>query len=52
MHLHIDDFSQDVARILLQLYMNFPRPQAVYVEDISGPDQLDEAGLHGKRYMA
>ncbi len=52
MHLHIDDFSQDVARILLQLYMNFPRPQAVYVEDISGPDQLDEAGLHGKRHMA
>ena len=29
MHLHIDDFSHDVARILLQLYMNFPRPQAV-----------------------
>ena len=52
MHLHIGDFSQDVARILLQLYMNFPRPQAVYVEDISGPDQLDEAGLHGKRHMA
>ncbi len=52
MHLHIEDFSQDVARILLQLYMNFPRPQAVYVEDISGPDQLDEAGLHGKRHMA
>lgn len=52
MHLHIDDFGQDVARILLQLYMNFPRPQAVYVEDISGPDQLDEAGLHGKRHMA
>ena len=52
MHLHIDDFIQDVARILLQLYMNFPRPQAVYVEDISGPDQLDEAGLHGKRHMA
>jgi len=52
MHLHIDDFSQDVARILVQLYMNFPRPQAVYVEDICGPDQLDEAGLHGKRHMA
>ena len=52
MHLHIDDFSQDVARILLHLYLNFPRPQAVYVEDISGPDQLDEAGLHGKRHMA
>ena len=52
MHLHIDDFSQDVARILLQLYMNFPRPQAVYVEDISGPDQLDEAGWLGKRHMA
>lgn len=52
MHLHIDDFCQDVARILLQLYMNFPRPQAIYVEDISGPDQLDEAGLHGKRHMA
>lgn len=52
MPLHIDDFSQDVARILIHLYMNFPRPQAVYVEDICGPDQLDEAGLHGKRHMA
>ncbi len=52
MHLHIDDFSQDCARILLQLYASFPRPSAVYVEDLCGPDQLDEVGLHSKRHLS
>ena len=33
-HLHIDDFTHDVARILMQCYMSFPRPGALYVEDI------------------
>lgn len=52
MHLHIDDFCQDTARILLQLYASFPRPSAVYVEDICGPDEIDDVGLHSKRHMA
>ncbi|KAF0807488.1 hypothetical protein A167_02915 [Alcanivorax sp. S71-1-4] len=50
--IHIDDFCRDAALILLHLYNTFPRPQAIYVEDISGPDEPDEVGLHSKRYMA
>lgn len=50
--IHIDDFCRDSALILLQLYSAFPRPKALYVEDISGPDEPDEVGLHSKRYMA
>ena len=50
--IHIDDFCRDSALVLLQLFNAFPRPQAVYVEDISGPDEPDEVGLHSKRYMS
>lgn len=50
--IHIDDFCRDAALILLHLYNHFPRPQSIYVEDISGPDTPDEVGLHSKRYMA
>ena len=50
--LHIDDFYKDAALILLQLYQVFPRKAAIYVEDISGPDEPDEYGLHSKRYTA
>lgn len=52
MDLHIDDFCADVARILLDLYAAFPLKHAVYVEDISGPDEPDEVGLHSRRYEA
>ena len=51
-HLHIDDFSHDVARILMQAYMTFPRPGALYVEDVIGPTEVDDVGLHSARYMA
>ncbi|EKF73086.1 hypothetical protein A11A3_15537 [Alcanivorax hongdengensis A-11-3] len=51
-HLHIDDFSHDVARILMQCYMSFPRPCALYVEDIIGPTEVDDVGLHSSRHMA
>lgn len=50
--IHIDDFCRDAALVLLHLYNQFPRPQAIYVEDISGPDTPDEVGLHSKRHMA
>lgn len=50
--IHIDDFYKDVARILLQLYLFFPRPATLYVEDISGPDEPDEFGLHSERHQA
>lgn len=50
--IHIDDFCRDSARILNQLYLLFPRPGAVYVEDISGPDTPDDVGLHSERHMS
>ena len=50
--LHIDDFYNDAARILLALYQYFPRPYTLYVSDISGPDEPDEYGLHSDRHQA
>lgn len=50
--LHIDDFYRDVATIFLRLYAIFPRKTTLYVEDICGPDQPDEFGLHHPRFQA
>lgn len=50
--LHIDDFYRDVAKIFLRLYAIFPRKTTLYVEDISGPDDPDEFGLHHPRFEA
>ena len=50
--IHIDDFCQDAAKILLHLYSVFPRRASVYVMDISGPDEPDDVGLHSDRHMA
>ena len=50
--LHIEDFYRDVAKIFLQLYARFPRKSVLYVEDISGPDEPDEFGLHHPRFQA
>lgn len=50
--LHIDDFYKDTAVILARLYSVFPRKTTVYVEDISGPDTVDEFGLHSDRHLA
>lgn len=50
--LHIDDFYRDVAKIFLRLYSIFPRKIILYVEDISGPDEPDEFGLHHPRFEA
>ena len=44
--IHIDDFFRDAAIALNRLYLSFPRPIALYVEDIIGPDEPDEFGLH------
>lgn len=49
--IHIDDFCRDAALTLLHLYSAFPRRTSVYVEDIAGPDQPDEVGLHSDRHM-
>jgi hypothetical protein len=50
--LHIDDFCKDIALVLNQLYLMFPRKASLFVEDISGPDEADEYGLHSARHMA
>lgn len=50
--IHIADFYKDAARILVQLYSQFPRPTMLFVEDIAGPDTPDEFGLHSPRHEA
>ena len=50
--LHIDDFYRDVAKIFVRLYAVFPQKTILYVEDISGPDEPDEFGLHHPRFQA
>lgn len=50
--LHIEDFFRDVATIFVRLYAGFPRKIILYVEDISGPDEPDEFGLHHPRFQA
>lgn len=50
--LQIDDFYRDSAKILVSLFDVFPRPVAIYAEDIAGPDEPDEYGVHSKRYQA
>ncbi len=49
---HIDNFYRDAGLVLQKLYRAFPRKIAIYVEDISGPDEPDEYGLHSNRYIA
>ncbi len=51
-NLHIDDFCKDTAKIMLVLYKRFPVKTTLYVEDISGPDNPDEFGLHSPRFAA
>ena len=50
--IHIDDFYRDCALIFLRLYNIFPRKVILYVDDITGPDDPDEFGLHSDRFMA
>ncbi len=49
---HIDDFFKDCAVILLHGFKYFPTKQILYVEDICGPDDADEFGLHSPRHLA
>lgn len=50
--IHVDDFYKDYAVILCQLYLAFPRPSAIYVEDVIGPEEADEFGLQSKRHQS
>ncbi|MFL1465408.1 hypothetical protein [Marinobacter sp. HN1S83] len=50
--IHVEEFFKDAAIALVQLYSAFPRRINLFVEDIAGPDEPDEFGLHSKRHMA
>ncbi|MBD3642204.1 MAG: hypothetical protein HUJ18_14515 [Marinobacter sp.] len=50
--IHVEEFYKDIAIALVQLYGVFPRRVNLFVEDIAGPDEPDEFGLHSKRHMA
>ncbi len=50
--IHIDDFYHDCAWALLRLYSQFPRRESLYVEDIVGPQGVDEYGIPTARHRA
>ncbi|XOV81566.1 MAG: hypothetical protein ACFHXK_11845 [bacterium] len=50
--IHIDEFYADAAQIIVSLYGVFPRPVTIFVEDICGPDEPDEYGVHSHRHLA
>lgn len=50
--IHIEEFYRDSAIALMQLYSAFPQRLSLFVEDIAGPDETDEFGLHSTRHMA
>ena len=50
--IHVDDFFKDGAKVLTQLYAAFPRRHSVFVEDICGPEEPDEFGLHSQRHLS
>jgi len=50
--LNILDFYKDTALALMSLQRVFPRKIDLFVEDLIGPDQVDEFGLHTKRHEA
>jgi hypothetical protein len=49
---NIDDFYHDIAVTLLSLYQQFPQKVSLYIEDICGPDDADEFGLHSPRLLS
>ena len=50
--IHIEEFFGDAAKIVVNLYSVFPRPVSIFVEDICGPDEPDEYGVHSNRHQA
>ena len=50
--IHIDDFFKDAAGALNLLYRRFPQPIQLFVEDLTGPQEVDEFGLPNSRHMA
>lgn len=50
--IHMTDFYNDTGRILISLFRSFPRQDTLWIDDICGPDELDEFGQHSPRYQA
>ena len=50
--LHIEDFHQDVARILVALYNRFPQPASLFVIDLIGEHEPDPFGVPAPRHSA
>ena len=50
--IHIDEFYADAAHAIVSLYGVFPRPVTLFAEDICGPDEPDEYGVHSHRHLA
>ncbi|NVK39019.1 MAG: hypothetical protein HWE18_13920 [Gammaproteobacteria bacterium] len=49
---NIDDFYHDIGVVLLTLLQQFPRKVSLFIDDICGPDDMDEFGLHSPRYLS
>ena len=50
--IHVEEFFKDLAKILVRLYASFPRRSTVFVEDLIGPDEPDEFGMHSDRHAS
>ncbi|WLD57271.1 hypothetical protein NFC81_11130 [Salinispirillum sp. LH 10-3-1] len=51
-NLHITDFYNDAGRVLILLYRSFPRLDTLWIDDVCGPDELDDFGQHSVRFRA
>jgi hypothetical protein len=49
--IYIEDFHRDVAVAIVRLYGTFPRPAALYVDEIAGGDDPDEYGVQSERHQ-
>jgi hypothetical protein len=49
--IYIEDFNHDVAVILHRLYSSFPRPAALYIDEIAGLDDPDDYGVASERHQ-
>ena len=50
--IHIEELFKDCTQALVRLHDQFPRKVQLFVEDIAGPDQPDEYGVHSKRFAS
>ena len=50
--INIDDFLKDAAKVLTVLYTRFPKRHTVFVEDICGPQEIDEFGMPNERHIS